>query len=447
MRRRDLLGGLSLVPLAAPAVAQCVLSGFPRINLADRCEGGDANPPSLDLTFMVPGQLDPRITFTRASTGTYFDSAGVMQAAAINAPRCDYDPATRVLRGLLIEEARTNSVTQSGDFTNIAWVKGASATLAAGVPGTNGPTTGSGLISANATIGFLAQAYTAAAGTAITMSCFVKAGSLSSALLLMPATWWADATNRIGTYDLAAGIVSSVTGAGATGTIQPAGNGWYRISMTATPGVAGTTSPQFARAAANGNGVAIQHYAFGAQLEAGAFATSYVPTAGAAVTRAVDLCSMPTGPWFNAAAGSLAVEAYAPPVGANAVLNCAWAALDDGTANNMMELRSQTAFADFRLLSFVGNVNSGASVSGNTMVANAIFKGAGTYTITPASSRISMNGAAPPASTVTALPSATMTTLRIGPSRGNAPNNAVRRVAYHARVLTDAEMQSITRQG
>lgn len=69
--------------------------------------------PALGLNFMVPGVLDPRITFTRASTATYFNSAGVMQTAAINAPRWDYDPATLTLRGLLLEDARTNLLLNS----------------------------------------------------------------------------------------------------------------------------------------------------------------------------------------------------------------------------------------------------------------------------------------------------------------------------------------------
>jgi len=55
---------------------------------------------------MFPGTLDPRITFTRASSATYTDASGVIQTAATNAPRWDY--AGGVLLGLLIEEQRTN---------------------------------------------------------------------------------------------------------------------------------------------------------------------------------------------------------------------------------------------------------------------------------------------------------------------------------------------------
>lgn len=53
------------------------------------------------------------ITFTRSTTGTYTDSAGVLQSAAINVPRFDYNPSTFVAKGLLIEETRTNILVNS----------------------------------------------------------------------------------------------------------------------------------------------------------------------------------------------------------------------------------------------------------------------------------------------------------------------------------------------
>ena len=86
----------------------------------DACLGGvhitgPSLPPgvTLDLNFMQPGTLDPRITFTRASTAAYIDASGFIQTAATNAPRWDYDPVTHALRGLLIEEARTNVLLNS----------------------------------------------------------------------------------------------------------------------------------------------------------------------------------------------------------------------------------------------------------------------------------------------------------------------------------------------
>ena len=62
---------------------------------------------------MTPGTLDPTITFSRASTATYTDSTGTIQTAAINAPRWDYDRVTLALKGLLLEDTRTNVLLNS----------------------------------------------------------------------------------------------------------------------------------------------------------------------------------------------------------------------------------------------------------------------------------------------------------------------------------------------
>lgn len=47
-------------------------------------------------------------TFNRATIGYFFDATGTLTQAAAHAPRLDYDPVSRLLRGLLLEEARTN---------------------------------------------------------------------------------------------------------------------------------------------------------------------------------------------------------------------------------------------------------------------------------------------------------------------------------------------------
>lgn len=55
-------------------------------------------------------------TFTRSTTATYWNSSGVLTTAAVDEPRIDYDPATLAVRGLLIEEERTNLILNSTTF-------------------------------------------------------------------------------------------------------------------------------------------------------------------------------------------------------------------------------------------------------------------------------------------------------------------------------------------
>ena len=75
--------------------------------------GGLPAGVTLNLNFMTPGTLDPRIVFTRASTATYFDATGTMQTANNDTPRWDYDPVTLALKGLLLEVSRTNLLLNS----------------------------------------------------------------------------------------------------------------------------------------------------------------------------------------------------------------------------------------------------------------------------------------------------------------------------------------------
>jgi hypothetical protein len=63
----------------------------------------------LDENFLaMAGKLDPQITFSRASSATFVGRNGLIQRAAVNAPRFDYDPTTLELNGLLLEQGSTN---------------------------------------------------------------------------------------------------------------------------------------------------------------------------------------------------------------------------------------------------------------------------------------------------------------------------------------------------
>ena len=75
--------------------------------------------------------------------------------------------------------------------------------------------------------------------------------------------------------------------------------------------------------------------------------TSYIPTAGAIATRAVELPTMPAGAWYSRLASSIVVEATVPFA---RTTQANWLAqLDDGTQNNEFREWTQsglTASAD-----------------------------------------------------------------------------------------------------
>ena len=105
--------------------------------------------PSLNLNFQG-GKLDSRVTFARSTTGTFVGSDGLIQTAAINTPRFDYDPVTLACKGLLIEEQRVNLLTYSDDFSNAAWTKTNATVTANAVAAPDGTTTADTLTASGA---------------------------------------------------------------------------------------------------------------------------------------------------------------------------------------------------------------------------------------------------------------------------------------------------------
>jgi hypothetical protein len=79
--------------------------------------------PTLDLDFANSKTLDPRITFTRASGGSYTGADGLIKFAGVNEARFDHDQNTGESLGLLVEESRTNLVTYSEQFNDASWNK------------------------------------------------------------------------------------------------------------------------------------------------------------------------------------------------------------------------------------------------------------------------------------------------------------------------------------
>ena len=395
--------------------------------------------PSLDLSLTGP-TLDNRFTFLRAAPATYFDVNGVLQTVAIHTPRFGYDPVTHVMRGILIEEQRTNLFLQSGDFTNASWVK-SNCTLAAGTPGPNGATTGSGIIGNAGVTASLLESITPTAATTYTMSCFAKAGAQTSMQLLWPATWFTNGLTRYATFDLTAGT-STPSGIGATSAIVPVGNGWYRVSLTATPDISVAANVQIVRAIASGDGTSVLFYAFGAQIEAGLFATSYIPTTTASAIRYIDTCTMlTTGGWFNSAQGTLFVTGVMGPnvglAGANGNIDIC--SFDDATANNTYIMRCNSTTNTFAVVQVSGNTNS-VTANADVMTTYMPFKGAITYNNGVVSACLNAGAVA----TATGAVPLNITRLNLTFVRQSIQNGWKSRIQYFPYAMSAAQLKQVT---
>jgi len=236
--------------------------------------------------------------------------AAAPSSTAYYGPRFDYDPVTLLPRGLLVEEARTNLRTYSQEFDNASWGKTGVTVTANSTTSPDGTINADSLIEDTATSVHDVVQSGALTAAAHTFSAFVKANGRSWVRLfvfqsgLVGASVW---------FNVATGAVGTV-GSGATNaTITNFGNGWYRCSFTFTALAAAASSYIQIATADNGpssytgNGTS-GFFIYGAQLEAGAFATSYIPTIASTVTRSADIATI-TGSlfsqWYNQSEGTI----------------------------------------------------------------------------------------------------------------------------------------------
>ena len=214
----------------------------------------------------------------------------VLKTAASGVARFDHNPNTGESLGLLIEEQRTNLLTYSDQFDSTSWVKDGCTVSANCAIAPDGTLTAD-LISGVSGNRRPYQTVTTVSGTAYTMSVFAKAGT--------SATLTVTFVNVAGpgpVFTFSTGSWSTVSGWSTS--VQAVGDGWYRISATYTASVT-TSGPAWA---VDGTTTV---YLWGAQLEAGAFATSYIPTTSAQVTRSADVAYLPTAGWMRFDEGSL----------------------------------------------------------------------------------------------------------------------------------------------
>lgn len=224
--------------------------------------------------------------------------------------------ATRVNSAGLVELVPYNQFNYSQKFENSYWIKSSSTVTADNTTAPDGTTTADKM-TITAGFGAVYASSISIEGTH-TISCFFKKGDATSVYIDTNGT----SGNIFGSLNLDTLATSSV--GGAIVNVENAGNGWYRLSITAS--FTGTTSYiAFGILSASSN---LFTYLWGAQLVEGSTAKDYQKTE----TR----LNIPRLDYSNGTCPSLLVE----PQRTNRILwseeftNAAWSAIDTTISAN-----------------------------------------------------------------------------------------------------------------
>lgn len=412
--------------------------------------GDNAAPFTPIVGFANGGFINGEAIFTRASTA-YAYVGGVLTSFATNVPRFGSLDNTSYT-GLVMEGAGTNLLLQSDDL-NTTWTKTSVTITTNTTTAPDGTITADTLARTSALPNYLGQDITkAASAIQYTFSAFVHrtAGTGDYVPFRCQGGFPArvDMCYRKSTNAIVSSAATTFTG--LTTGVQTIDSNWSRVWMTFTTDAVAALGTYASCLTADGQidstdlSTSASCVLWRMQLEAGSFMTSPIPTTIAAVTRAADACSIAslnTKPWFNALEGVIVVDFKR---GSTVDIFTVASSIDDGTANNRLELY-QNDSASSRTISYV-NVSGGSTTasadisSGN---ANIQAKVAIAYKINDFA--ISLNGATPVTDSSGAVV-ISPTTFNIGLqySGNNQLNGVIKSITYYPTRLPNATLQAIT---
>lgn len=383
-------------------------------------------------------------TFTRSGTATRRNESGVIENVAANIPRFDYNPVTLALKGILVEEARTNLLLYSGmsnDGSPSVWTPnlGSITYSYASAPDSS---TNAIRLTVSGTAGRITQTVNGLTnGEIYALSGFLQAGSISAVQLLIGQGTTADANLASGTVQL--GDVSPSQGVAAY--IEPYANSWYRVTLVFMQ--IGPTL--LARVRNNSGSAAGDFYIWGMQLEAcGAQylnSSSYIPTAGVAVSRGADLFAVEDAEdWLDTEDEGTIFAQFMRDTGATGAgqivrVSCTL------LADNELELTSSTALRAF-------GDSAGGSTLWNLSTSYAAASTATRAAVSYAADDVafSVDGAAAQTDTNTSgvIPGPAVRTIYLGyDGSSNQLNGWLQRVAFFDAAISDADLVTLTGGG
>ena len=350
---------------------------------------------------------------------------------ATTVTRSGFTTAPRKPLGFLVEEQRTNLLLRSEQFDNASWTKTRSSIVVNATRSPDGNIDAAKLVEDTSTgTHIITQSFTAVSTSqAYAFSVYAKAAERSVLFLT-------HANNTAVSFNLEAGTC------GVGGIIQHVGNGWYRCSITTTAPDTLSRAYVLSLVASGttytGDGTS-GLFIWGAQLEAGAFITNYIPTAASQVTRIRDgglITANNFSSWYNQPEGTFVVS-FVPRSTIVSGTRVFVTSTADGSSQRVIDFYSNGT----SWLSFNGtaNLSLGSSVVSSAPQVAALSYRASDYAG-------SLNGG-----TIGTLSTATVnspTQLALGYLAAGSPqgflNGYIRRVRYYPTRLTNAQLQAIS---
>jgi hypothetical protein len=256
------------------------------------------------------------------------------------------------------------------------------------------------------------------------------------------------ASNITAIFNLTTGAVGTTVGSPTTQAVN-VGNGWWRFSITATATSTTATALQIRPAfdsttafyAGDGySGI----YIWGAQLEAGAFPTSYIPTVASQVTRSGDLAVM-TGAnfssWYSQGEGAFYFES-AFNAGTASILH----SVSDNTFNNTYYTQPSLSSVTNRPALTIRKDNAAqtgpltySSTSTLTGIFYKMMYGYQTNDVTAV-----MSGGATSTDTTVLLPVVDRMYIGAGWAGGGQLNGTIKKIAYYPKRISNTNIVALT---
>jgi len=196
-----------------------------------------------------------------------------------------------------MEDARTNSITGSNAFNG--WTMG-NATVAASSVSTPEGTADAWKVAEDILLAAhtVTRSFSAVSGTTYTASMWLKSAENGFAFMGLSGGGFLNILAFV-SVNLSTGAVTTATGSPIGATSVAHANGWWRVSfsLTANASMSSTISIRLSRDGVWGNRSYLGNgvngmYCYGAQVEAGAFASSYIPTTTGTLVRSADTCTL-----------------------------------------------------------------------------------------------------------------------------------------------------------